>query len=118
MALMHETLKGVCAIHGGTYELTFKDDDNPPVDNDPRLAAAVKPFLASLGKLEDQELIMGAEDFAHYQRMVPGFFLFLNTGKGTTGGNHTPTMNLDEDALQVGVAALAGMAWGHADRPK
>ncbi|MFN8012005.1 MAG: amidohydrolase [Holophagaceae bacterium] len=118
IALMHETLKGVCAVHGGSYELTFKDDANPPVDNDPRLAAAVKPLLAALGRLEDQEVIMGAEDFAHYQRRVPGFFLFLNTGKGATGGNHTPTMNLDEAMLPVGVAALAGMAWGHlAGRP-
>ncbi len=115
IALMHETLKGVCAVHGGSYELAFKDDANPPVDNDPRLAAAVKPFLASLGRLLDQEPIMGAEDFAHYQRKVPGFFLFLNTGKGATGGNHTPAMNLDEAMLPVGVAALAGMAWGHAD---
>ena len=115
MALMHETLKGVCAIHGGTYELTFKDDDNPPVDNDPRLAAGVKALLAGLAPLPEQDLIMGAEDFAHYQRKVPGFFLFLNTGKGATGGNHTPTMNLDEDMLKIGVAALAGMAWGHGD---
>lgn len=115
IALMHETLKGACAIHGGTYELTFKDDDNPPVDNDPRLAAAVKPLLAGLGVLDEQELIMGAEDFAHYQRKVPGFFLFLNSGKGKSGGNHTPDMNLDEAVLKLGVAALAGMAWGHAD---
>jgi amidohydrolase len=113
IALMHETLKGVCAVHGGSYELTFKDDANPPVDNDPRLAERVKPFLASLGRLEPQDPIMGAEDFAHYQRKVPGFFLFLNTGKGAPGGNHTPTMNLDEEALPRGVAALAGMAWLH-----
>jgi metal-dependent amidase/aminoacylase/carboxypeptidase family protein len=85
------------------------------VDNDPRLAAGVKPLLAGLAPLPEQDLIMGAEDFAHYQRKVPGFFLFLNTGKGATGGNHTPTMNLDEDMLKIGVAALAGMAWGHGD---
>jgi len=118
MALMHDTLKGVCAVHGGSYELSFQPDHNPPVDNDPRLAAAVKPLLADLGPVLEQEQIMGAEDFAHYQRQVPGFFLFLNTGKGPTGGNHTPTMNLDEEALKLGVAALAGMAWGHADPPR
>lgn len=118
IALIHETLKGVCAIHGGSYEFKIKDDSNPPVDNDPRLAAAVRPLLASLGKVLDQDVIMGAEDFAHYQRKVPGFFLFLGTGnpaKGSATGNHTPTMNLDEDALQTGVAVLAAMAWAHAD---
>lgn len=118
IALIHETLKGVCAIHGGSYEFTLHVDANPPVDNDPRLAAAVRPLLANLGKVIDHDPIMGAEDFAHYQRKIPGFFLFLGTGnpaKGSVSGNHTPTMNLDEDALQTGVAALVTMAWGHAD---
>jgi amidohydrolase len=118
LALIHETLKGVCAIHGGRYEFTLQADTNPPVDNDPRLAAGVRPMLASLGTVTEHELIMGAEDFAHYQRKVPGFFLFLGTGnpaKNSITGNHTPTMNMDEDALQTGVAALVGMAWGHAD---
>lgn len=118
IALMHETLKGVCAVHGGTYELAFKDDANPPVDNDPRLAAPARAVLEGLGPLADQELIMGAEDFAHYQRKVPGVFLFLNTGKGATGGNHTPTMNLDEAALPLGVAALAALAWTHGGVPR
>ncbi|MBL0211921.1 MAG: amidohydrolase [Holophagaceae bacterium] len=118
IALIHDTLKGVCAIHGGSYEFKLDADSNPPVDNDPRLAAAVRPLLANLGKVVDQALIMGAEDFAHYQRKIPGYFLFLGTGnpaKGSLSGNHTPTMNLDEDALQTGVAALAAMAWGHPD---
>lgn len=118
IALIHETLKGVCTIHGGNYEFTIEAGTNPPVDNDPRLAAAVRPLLASLGRVVDEDLIMGAEDFAHYQRKVPGFFLFLGTGnpaKGSISGNHTPTMNLDEDALQTGVAVLAAMAWGHVD---
>ena len=118
IALIHETLKGVCTIHGGSFEFKIEADSNPPVVNDPRLAVAVRPLLATLGKVMDQDLIMGAEDFAHYQQKIPGFFLFLGTGnaaKGSVTGNHTPTMNLDEDALQTGVAALATMAWGHAD---
>lgn len=118
LSLIHETLKGVCAIHGGRYDFVIEAGSNPPVDNDPKLAAAVRPLLASVGKVVDHDLLMGAEDFAHYQKQVPGFFLFLGTGnpaKGSVTGNHTPTMNLDEDALPIGVAALAAMAWGHAD---
>jgi amidohydrolase len=116
LALIHETLKGVCLVHGGTYDFVLEAGSNPPVENDARLAAAVRPLLASLGTVVDHDPVMGAEDFAHYQQKVPGFFLFLGTGKaGRRGGNHTPTMNLDEDALPIGVAALAAMAWGHAD---
>ena len=118
LALIHETLKGVCTIHGGSYEFVVEAGSNPPVDNDARLAAAVRPLLASLGKVVDHGPIMGAEDFAHYQQKIPGFFLFLGTGnpaKGSVTGNHTPTMNLDEDALPIGVAALVTMAWAHAD---
>lgn len=116
LALIHETLKGVCGIHGGTYDFVVEPGTNPPVENDPRLAAAVRPLLASLGPVANHDQVMGAEDFAHYQQKVPGFFLFLGTGRpGARGGNHTPTMNLDEDALPLGVAALAAMAWSHAD---
>jgi amidohydrolase len=115
IALMHDAFRGACQAHGGRYELTFKDDDNPPVDNDRRLAEGVRPLLASLGPVADQEPIMGAEDFAHYQRRVPGFFLFLGTGRPGATGNHTPTMDLDEAALPLGVAVLAGLAWAHAD---
>ena len=118
LTLIHETLKGVCAIHGGSYDFVVEAGSNPPVDNDGRLAAAVRPLLAGLGKVAEHPLVMGAEDFAHYQQKIPGFFLFLGTGnpaKGSVTGNHTPTMNLDEDALPTGVAALTAMAWGHAD---
>lgn len=118
LALIDETLKGVCTIHGGSFEFVIEPGTNPPVDNDARLAAAVRPMLAGLGKVEDSDLVMGAEDFAYYQKKVPGFFLFLGTGnpaKGSVTGNHTPTMNLDEDAFPLGVAALVSMAWGHAD---
>lgn len=118
IALMHETLKGVCAVHGGSYDLVIEAGSNPPVDNDPQLVAALRPRLAAVGAVAEHDPIMGAEDFAHYQRRVPGVFLFLGTGnaaKGSVTGNHTPTMNLDEDALKVGLAALVAMAWGPAE---
>jgi amidohydrolase len=118
IALMQDAFKGICLAHGGSYELSFKDDDNPPVDNDRRLAEGVRPLLASLGPVREQEPIMGAEDFAHYQRKVPGFFLFLGTGRPGSSGNHTPTMDLDEAALPLGVAVLAGLAWTHPDLPR
>jgi amidohydrolase len=56
---------------------------------------------------------MGAEDFAFYLDRVPGAQVSLGTGnstRGITAGLHTPTFDIDEDALAVGAAVLAGTA--------
>ena len=57
-----------------------------------------------------QEPTMGAEDFAYYTHKVPGCFFRLGAGniaKGITIGVHTPTFNIDEDAIEIGIAAMA-----------
>ena len=53
---------------------------------------------------------MGGEDFAYYQKVVPGFFYFLGVGnpaKGITAMQHTQDFDIDEDALVLGVKAMA-----------
>lgn len=49
-----------------------------PVDNDPELFANVAPALPEL-QLVDEPLLI-AEDFAFYQRHLPGVFFLLGTG--------------------------------------
>lgn len=53
---------------------------------------------------------MGAEDFAFYSQKVPACFYRLGTGnpeKGITSNIHTPTFNIDEDALKIGMGLMA-----------
>lgn len=51
----------------------------PPVDNDPELFAHIAPALPEL-QLVDEPLLI-AEDFAFYQRHLPGVFFLLGHGR-------------------------------------
>jgi amidohydrolase len=60
--------------------------------------------------VEETELRMGAEDFGYYSQLVPGCFFRLGTGnvaKGIISGVHTPTFNIDENAIEKGMAMMA-----------
>jgi len=61
-------------------------------------------------KVETTELRMGAEDFGYYSQLIPGCFYRLgvmNEAKGITSGVHTPTFNIDEDAIEIGMGMMA-----------
>jgi amidohydrolase len=60
--------------------------------------------------VETTELRMGAEDFGYYTQQIPGCFYRLgvmNKAKGITSGVHTPTFNIDEDAIETGMGMMA-----------
>jgi amidohydrolase len=85
----------------------------PCVFNDEKLhdiaMQAAKGFMGS-GNVEETEMRMGAEDFGYYSQVVPGCFFRLGTGnkeKGITSGVHTPTFNIDENAIEKGMAIMA-----------
>ena len=57
--------------------------------------------------------IMGGEDFAYFAREVPSTFYFLGTAndkKGKTSPNHSPTFDIDEDAMKYGVEIMLNTA--------
>jgi amidohydrolase len=60
--------------------------------------------------IETTELRMGAEDFGYYSQIIPGCFYRLgvmNESKGIVSGVHTPTFNIDEEAIAVGMQMMA-----------
>ncbi len=62
------------------------------------------------GTVEETEIRMGAEDFGFYSQQVPGCFFRLGTRNSSLGiisGVHTPTFNIDESAIEIGMAAMA-----------
>ena len=66
--------------------------------------------------VEETEVRLGAEDFGYYTRQIPGCFYRLgvmNVEKGITSGVHTPTFNIDETAIEIGVGMMAwlGKPW-------
>jgi amidohydrolase len=88
----------------------------PYLENNPILTRRIKKAAEEyLGKenVEDLEITLGAEDFAYYSQVVPASFYRLGTGnpsKGITSNFHTPTFNIDEDALKVSSGLMAWMA--------
>ncbi|HUR11168.1 MAG TPA: M20 family metallopeptidase [Flavitalea sp.] len=58
----------------------------------------------------ETEMRMGAEDFGYYSQKIPGCFFRLgvmNEKKGITAGVHTPTFNVDESAIEIGMGMMA-----------
>jgi amidohydrolase len=61
-------------------------------------------------QVETSEMRMGAEDFGYYTQKIPGCFYRLgvmNAAKGITSGVHTPTFNIDENAIEIGIGMMA-----------
>jgi amidohydrolase len=61
-------------------------------------------------RVTETELRMGAEDFGYYSQVIPGCFFRLGVGnvsKGITSGVHTPTFNIDESAIELGMGMMA-----------
>ncbi len=76
-----------------------------------RARAAAKVLIDPI-LVETTELRMGAEDFGYYSHQIPATFFRLGTrneAKGITIGVHTATFNIDENAIEMGVAAMAWM---------
>lgn len=59
------------------------------------------------------DVTLGSEDFAYYSQVIPASFYRLGTRneeKGITSYVHTPTFDIDEDALSIGPGLMAWMA--------
>ena len=90
----------------------------PVTINDPELTEAIVPTLAKVagpGHLTLVPKTAGAEDFSFFQRIVPGVFFFVGVtppgiDPATAAPNHSPRFFVDENALVVGVRALAQVA--------
>jgi len=114
---MARTVRGVAEANGTTATLRFVGDGNPVTLNDAALARASVPSLVracGAGDVLEVAPQMGAEDFAHYARKVPGFYVKLgvrNGERGITAMIHTEDFDLDEAALPFGVRALATVLW-------
>ena len=74
-------------------------------------AAAIE--LLGEEKVVDLDIWLAGEDFAFYSQIMDACFYRLgvaNEAKGITSGVHTPTFNIDEDALETGSALMSWLA--------
>jgi amidohydrolase len=88
----------------------------PFLQNDPQVTRRIKAAATEyVGKenVVDIDITLGAEDFAYYSQIIPASFYRLGTrneAKGITSYVHTPTFDIDEDALKISSGLMAWMA--------
>lgn len=105
----------VCRAAGTSCEIEIRKG-YPVLKNNPVLTEKARQAAASyLGEnnIEELDLWMAAEDFSFYSHQLPACFYRLGTGnkqKGITSSVHTPTFDIDEDALTTGAGLIAWMA--------
>jgi amidohydrolase len=95
---------------GGNYELRF-EIGTPPMQNHPSAVELIERAASGLlGREHVLPLVkeLGAEDFGCFSERVPGAMFVLGTLiEGDERFGHSPTFDIDERALPVGVAVLA-----------
>lgn len=112
----HELIRKISTemVHsmGGEIDVHI-DVGYPAVQNDEKLYLVSKKkaeeFIGEKN-VEETEIRMGSEDFGYYSQLIPGCFYRLGTGNaenGITSGVHTPTFNIDENAIEIGMGIMA-----------
>src|SRR5688572_20192098 len=112
----HDLIRKIATqlVHSMGAQIDIRIDVGYPfLLNNERLSVAAKGKAEEyLGKenVEETELRMGAVDFAFYSHKIPGCFFRLGTrneARGITIGGHTPTFDVDENAIEIGMGMMA-----------
>jgi amidohydrolase len=106
-----------CVAEGFGAKVDFEIRKGYPfLHNNPVLTARSKAAaLNYMGEenIVDLDIWMAAEDFAYYSQEADACFYRLGTrneSKGIVSGVHTPTFDIDEEALEIGAGLMAYLA--------
>ncbi|HLF62431.1 MAG TPA: M20 family metallopeptidase [Saprospiraceae bacterium] len=115
----HEKIRamvhGITSGMGGTGKVDIQKG-YPVLINDPDMTLRCRESACEyLGNahVHDIPQRLTSEDFAYYTHHIPGCFYRLgvsNSNKGITSPVHTPTFDIDEDALETGSGLMAWLA--------
>jgi amidohydrolase len=118
-AASHEKIINVCnklANESGAKAEVKIINGYPFLENDESTTNICRDAaIYYLGKenVEELPLRMTAEDFAWFSQKIPSCFYRLGIGnktKGIVSGVHSPTFDIDEDALEIGSGLIAWLA--------
>ena len=110
-----DIVKNTARAYGAKTKVNIKVG-YPTLYNNPELTLRAMSHAESfIGKKNVVMLDkrMTAEDFSYYSQMMPACFYRLgvrNEKRGITSSVHTPTFDIDEKALQVGVGLMSYLA--------
>lgn len=103
-----QVVEGVAAAFGTAATVRWVEGP-PPIANDAAWAELAEATAVELGYESIVPILSSAgEDFAVYQQIIPGLFVFMGTS-GTQEWHH-PAFTLDEGALPVSVNFFAHLA--------
>ena len=112
---MQKIAKGIAESMGGNC--VFKIVPGYPfLINEEKLTEQVRMYAQEYVGEEnvvDLDIWMASEDFAYYSQVTAACFYMLGAGnkeKGITASLHTPTFNIDEDALALSTGLMAYIA--------
>ncbi len=115
----HESIKkiaiGISESLGCTCDINIMKG-YPFLKNDPDFTQkTIDNAIKYLGEenVVNLDIWMAAEDFSYYSQELPACFYRLGTrneAKGITSHVHTPTFDIDEDALPIGMGLMAWLA--------
>lgn len=112
---MRQIAEGIVEGMGGQLDFEIRKG-YPFLKNNPALTArSVEAARAYLGaeNVLDLDIWMAAEDFAYFSQEIDGCFYRLGTrneARGITSGVHTPTFDIEEEALEIGAGLMAWLA--------
>lgn len=115
LAKMKKLAEGMAEAMGGTCEFNVLKG-YPFLQNNPALTGRMKEAAIEYMGQEhviDLDIWMAAEDFAWYTHHVDACFYRLGTrneARGIISGVHTPTFDIDEQALEIGPGLMAWLA--------
>jgi amidohydrolase len=108
---LREIAEHTCRGYGCAVEVIIHDGE-PPLVNDPALAAASWPWLDRAGFAVASEFrSCGADDFSYYSQVAPALMLFVGTPDAITL-HHPKFLPPDEAVGQVAAAMIAGYLAG------
>ncbi|MDZ4668324.1 MAG: M20 family metallopeptidase [bacterium] len=114
-ALLLSTAQGIADSFGAKIAFEIRKG-YPFLKNDPEVTVRTKAAATAYVGAEnivDLDIWMAAEDFAYYSQVAPACFYRLGTrneARGIISGVHTPTFDIDEQALEIGAGLMAYLA--------
>ncbi|MEP7374285.1 MAG: M20 family metallopeptidase [Chitinophagaceae bacterium] len=112
---MKKMAESIAESMGGSCEFNIVRG-YPFLANEEKLTEQVHSYAGEyLGKenVMDADIWMAAEDFAYYTQAADACFYLLGVGnqeKGIVSSLHTPTFNIDEEALAISTGLMAYIA--------
>lgn len=103
MDKVRKTSESIAELHGGSAEVDYNVFCAYPVINDPAVTEAGRAAASRSGlRVVPWEPMTSSDNFADFLHEYPGYYCFVGCNSsrpGTTGVNHAPNFDLDENAL-------------------